>query len=125
MGGRRYVNIRISVGESPLEDILARLPAETSRDIYRLTLTGERENALNLSVLKEALEPRFYSLSLVDATEPKRNLWAKAGENTLHGQFLQRMQQRISESDDPQQRARWMMAVRAGLAALDGREEPF
>ena len=104
---------------------MARLPSETTRDIYRITLTGECESPLNLAALQQTLEPRFYALQLIDATEPRQNLWAKAGENTLHGHFLQRMHRRIAQARDEKQRERLLMAVKAGLAALDGREEPF
>lgn len=125
LNGRRYEICSVPVGNSPLESILSVLPDATERDIYRIILTGECGDTPNLPELQQVLKPRFFALQLQDATEPRRDIWARAGENSLHGYFLQRMQRLLHQTDDPEQRAQILRAVRAGLAALDGREEPF
>ena len=50
-------------------------------------------------------------------------LWARQGEDTLTGLFLRTMAQRIQEAP-ADQRPLLERAVRFGLAALEGREEP-
>jgi DNA repair exonuclease SbcCD nuclease subunit len=124
MGGRRYESITIPVGTDPLAAAMAALPADTTRDVYRLVFTGETDGDLNLSTLANSLESRFYSLTLVDRTVPRRDIWSRVGENTLHGYFLQRMQQRLNQADNEEEREAILRSVRWAMAALDGREEP-
>jgi len=125
MGGRRYECLSVPAGEEPLSSVLAALPPDTQRGIYRICLTGERTRPLDLAALRAGLEERFFALELRDETVPGRDLWERAGENSLHGLFLRRMQQRLEAAADPEEREVLIMAVRAGVAALDGREEPF
>ena len=125
MGGRRYQELTVAAGDAPLTAVQAALPDGTQRDIYRITLTGECDSPPDIQTLHRALEPSFFALTLRDATEPRRDIWARAGENTLHGYFLQRMRALLDQTEDPQQRERLLRAVRAGLAALDRREEAF
>lgn len=125
MGGRRYEVCSVESGDNPLDSVLAALPSDTRKDIYRIVLTGERDLPLNLSNLHGALASRFFAFELRDATVPRRDIWARAGENSLHGYFLQQMQKRLSQAEDSRQRDILLRAVRAGLAALEGREEAF
>lgn len=125
MGGRRYEIISVEAGDDPLASVFALLPQDTQRDIYRLVFTGERSGSIDLEGIRRAISSRFFALELRDATQPRRDIWARAGENSLHGYFLQQMQQRLSQTADPGQKERLLRALRAGLAALDGREEAF
>ena len=104
--------------------MLSVLPESTARDIYRITLCGERDEAVNLAALRSALEDRFFALQLRDETRPRRELWEGTDENSLTGLFLRRMRSRLEGTEDDAERQRLLTALRCGLAALEGGEEP-
>lgn len=120
--GRRYEVLSVPAGDDPLSAILAALPEDTTRDSYRILLTGEAD-APNLRALEQALHERFYALSLRDETHPRAALWAGVGENTLRGLFLARLKVQWDAAGE-EDRRRIELAARYGLAALDGREVP-
>jgi len=117
---RRYGLLTVDVtGQEPLEAILSTLPEDTTQDIFRILLTGECA-APDLTALELALSPRFYALSLRDNTRLPRDLWARREEDTLTGLFLRTMWAHCqADPDDPV----LQLAVRYGLAALEGGEE--
>ncbi len=123
LGGRRYEQLRVEAGEDLPERVAALLPEGTERDIYRIVLTGECPAPPDLPALRSALEKRFFALSLRDETTPGRDVWERMGEATLHGLFLRRMRERYDSAADEAGRRTVLMAVRAGLAALEGGEE--
>ena len=123
LGGRRYQRLEVRVGEDPLESVLAALPEDTRRDIYRITLTGECAAAPDVMGIQSALEGRFFHLTVRDGTEPQRDLWARREEDGLRGQFLRRMYRRLEQARDEEERRTVILAVRAGLAAMEGRED--
>ena len=122
LGGREYRTLTVEAGEDPLTAVTSALPPDTRRHIYRITLAGESTAAPDLALLRERLEDRFFALMLVDITEPVRDLWDRAGEESLTGVFLRRMRDRMSAARDEEERARVREAVRLGMAALEGRE---
>ena len=124
LGGRRYEILRVAAGEDALSAVLSALPEGSERYIYRIILTGELERGLQLPALRDALAERFFALQLVDETTAARSLWEKIDENSLTGLFLRRMQQRLAETGSDEDRRILMMALRCGLAALEGGEEP-
>lgn len=107
--------------EDAVSAVEAALPTDTATDIYRILLTGEfsMEPGI-LSRLEQALAPRFLALELRDRTRPPRDLWVRAGEDTLTGLFLRTMalQYQARPNDEVLQ-----MAVRFGLAALENGED--
>ena len=121
MPGRRYEILSVPAGDDPFAAVSAALPPDTSEDIYRILLTGPSD-PIDIRGLTAALEGRFYSLQLRDCTEPKTDLWQGAGENTLRGRFLAGMQQRLDRASGDD-RETVLLAVRLGLAAMEGREE--
>ena len=105
----------------PLAAVEALLPAQTVQDNFRILLTGEfAMDAGILSRLEQALSPRFSSLELQDRTRPPRDLWARAGEDSLTGLFLQTMATQCQA--DPNNEV-LQLAVRFGLAALEQGED--
>lgn len=84
--GRRYEIRSVEAGDDPMAAIEAALPEDTAEDIYRIYLTGESET-LDTKALYRALASRFFSLTIVDHTTPKVDLWAAVGEDTLRGLF--------------------------------------
>ena len=122
--GRRYEILRVDVTDAdPVEAVLAALPEGAARNIYRIVLTGETDRAPNPAALRAALEGRVFALQLRDETRARRDLWARAGEGTLRGQFLAQLKQQYDAADSDRARETIVMAARWGLAALDHDEE--
>ena len=118
---RRYELLTVDVtgAADPLAAILEALPRDTGADIYRILLTGEGP-APDLAALERELAPRFYGLSLRDRTRLPRDLWARRGENTLTGLFLEELWRQCEEEpDNPVHQ----LAARFGLAALENGED--
>jgi exonuclease SbcD len=124
LGGRRYEILRLNADVEDLEgDILRLLPEDTSRDTYRIILGGACEEAPDIAALRRALEGRFFALQIRDETRIRRDIWARAEEDTLRGLFLRRMRVQYESAGSEEAREHITQAVRWGLAALDGREE--
>lgn len=118
---RRYYVIPVDLtGEAdPLAAARAALPPTAEGDVVRLVLTGEA-HAPDLTALERVLSPLCCGLSLVDRTRLPRDLWARRGEDTLTGLFLQAMWERCQAEPDSQL---FQLAARYGLAALENGEE--
>lgn len=102
-----------------LEEVLAPIPAE---DICRVVLTGETgEEGVELAALERDLAGRCYVLQLRDDTRVAQDIWARAGEDSLRGLFLQELRCRYAAAG-PEEQKKLDLAVRFGLAALDGRD---
>ena len=120
---RRYQWLEVDVTDiTPLEAILRKLPLQTEDDIYRIVLTGEVSEGVNLNALQEELAPRFYALELRDKTRTAQDIWEKRDEDTLRGLFLRNLYSQYEAAQTQEERARVEQAVRFGLAALDNRE---
>jgi len=120
---RRYEVLTVGVGEDPLTDIRRELPENTAADIYRIVLTGECDVPPDTEAIRRALEERFFALTVRDKTVPRRNLWERCAEDSLRGLFLRRLRVLYEEAADEAERNKVILAVRAGLAALEGGEE--
>ena len=122
--GRRYELLRVDVTDAdPVQAVRAALPEEAARNIYRIVLTGETDRAPNPAALRAALEEQVFAMQLRDETRARRDLWARAGEGTLRGQFLAQLKQKYDAADSDRDRETIVMAARWGLAALDYDEE--
>ena len=122
LGARQYRILRVPAGEAPLENVLRALPADSRRDICRIILTGVCADP-ELPALEAALRDRVYGLELIDRTEPPFELWAGQEADSLRGAFLRRMKQDWDRAPE-QEREKIALAVRIGLAVMDGREVP-
>jgi DNA repair exonuclease SbcCD nuclease subunit len=101
------------------------LPELTEQNIYRIILTGESgAEGLSLEPLSSLLRGLVYHAELRDATRVKKDIWARAGEDSLTGLFLKGMRRRYDEAAEDEARAAVELAVRFGLAALENREDP-
>lgn len=121
---RRYEVIRADVtGTEPYPAVQMLLPDDTSKDIYRIILTGDREFPVNTAALRAALEDGFFELQVVDDTKIRAEVWEKAGEDTLRGRFLAGLRRRFDAASDAAERRAIEQAARWGLAALDNMEE--
>lgn len=123
LGQRRYEIITVEAGDDPLPAILAALPEQTERDIYRIILTGESED-VDLQALHTALAGRFYALQLRDETVPPLALWTRCGDNTLEGMSLQALRSTLERAETPRQRRCIELAARRIAEVCEGREAP-
>ena len=122
-GRRRYEILTVDVTDSePLAAVSAALPRDTEQDIYRILLAGETEEPIRLERLRQELADRFYALELRDQTRMKQDIWARCGDDSLRGLFLQQMRQAYDAAADDEGRRKIEQAVRFGLAAMDNRE---
>lgn len=123
---RRYLTPSLDItGRDPaqaMEDLMDRSRPE---DIVRIALVGQRDpdNEPNLTALTALASSYFYSASLRDQTQLSQALWARMEEDTLTGLFLRNMRQRMEDAPE-EEHPLLERAVRFGLAALEGREEP-
>ena len=124
---RRYRVLEADVsGPDPAAALAAALPDDGAEDIVRIRLTGESGvEGLDLAPLEAVAAARCYRAERRDETAVPRDLWDRAGEDTLTGLFLRRMQERLAAAADDGARADLERAVRFGLAALEHREEPM
>lgn len=123
---RRYCQVDLDItGQAPDQALRAFIPRANHQDILRISLTGERQEDQppDLTALTALAAPHFYSVQLRDETVLPQALWTRKNEDTLTGLFLGRMAQKIAEAS-PEERPFLERAVRFGLAALEGREEP-
>lgn len=95
---------------------------EYSDDLVRLTLTGEAETVPPLASITQQAAPYFFYVEVTDATTLPKQLWQRAGEDSLTGLFLRTMSEKIRVAP-PEEQARLILATRFGLAALEGEED--
>ena len=121
---RRYQILRVDVtGQAPENAIRSALPKHTTRDLYRVILSGETdERGVDLNALMQTFAPDFYRLDLRDETRIAQDIWARIEEDSLRGIFLRRLREEYEATADEAQRRQIELAVRYGLAALDHRE---
>ena len=121
---RRYEILKVDVTGKTAEDALReKLPPSTVRDLYRIIFTGETdERGLDLKPLEERFAPDFFHLELRDETRIGQDVWARAEEDSLRGLFLRELRAKYDAAQSEEERARFSLAARFGLAALDGRD---
>lgn len=119
LAGRRYeiVEADVTGADSAAEALEAVLQGEPCGDCCRILLTGQRSFGLpDLAALTAQAEPYYYSVTLRDQTREYRDLWARAGEDTLTGLVLRA----LKGSGGPEAE----LAARFALAALENGEDP-
>lgn len=126
IAARQYhrLEVDLSGGKDALEAVLQALPECAERDIFRIALRGETATAPKTEQLRAVLSERVFALRLRDETRPETDIWARAEEDSLRGEFLRRMREKLDSATDETARARLLMALRFGLAAMDNAEEP-
>lgn len=121
---RRYWILEADVTDtSPGAALRSVMPETAEQDICRIIFTGELdEEGMDLSALESVFRDKFYYLELRDKTRPAQSLWARAGEDTLRGLFLQEMKKRYDTASSEEEKEQIALAVKFGLAALEGRD---
>lgn len=121
---RKYQLLSVDITDSdPILAIHSQLPDDTVRDIYRIELKGQREKSPDTAALKEKFSHMFFELQIIDKTRLCRSVWDKAGENSLRGLFLKKMQKLYKEAGSEEEKLMIEKAVRLGLEALDNSKE--
>lgn len=118
---RKYEIMRIRIADG--EEILTKMPEFTENDIYRIILTGRTQSPPDIALMMQQLEPRFFSLQIIDRTKMSRTVWDHSDENTLRGIFLKRLAKAYDEATTDQERELIERAARWGIAALENEEE--
>ena len=118
LAGRHYEILTVDVtgAERPAAALEQALPAAPTGDCCRIVLTGERDTPPDIAALTALAVPYYYSVTLRDHTRQRRELWARAGEDSLTGLFL-----RTLKSGQPEGLE---LAAQFGLAALENGEDP-
>ena len=120
LAGRRYeiVEADVTGKDSAGEALRAVLPPSPSGDCCRILLTGQRSfGAPDLAALTALAQPSYFSVSVRDNTRPLRDLWQRAGEDSLTGLVLRALKGE-KELEDRE------LAARFALAALEHGEDP-
>lgn len=126
MARRRYLAPELDITDrDPVEALRELIARSRPEDLVRIVLTGTRDadREPDLDALGALAASYFYSARLTDATTLSQALWARAEEDGLTGLFLRTMRRRLDGAAAPE-RPLLERAVRFGLAALEGREEP-
>lgn len=119
---RRYQSVTADITDrDPADAVRQALDPDCGQDICRVLLTGSRRENFSLSVLTSELSGLCAALELTDETYPEEDVWARCGEDSLRGLFLQNLRARYDGADEGEKR-QLLQAARFGLAALDNRD---
>ena len=119
---RRYQGVTADITDrDPADAVRQALDPDCGQDICRVLLTGSRRENFSLSVLTSELSGLCAALELTDETYPEEDIWARCGEDSLRGLFLQNLRARYDGADEDEKR-QLLQAARFGLAALDNRD---
>ena len=95
------------------------LPAIPGDDFYRITLTGEAEQA-DLESLRAEFSA-FPNLVLRDETRKPVDPWENAGEDHFEGMFFGILKQMLDTADE-EEKSRILLAAKLSRQILDGQE---
>ena len=119
---RRYQSVTADITDrDPADAVRQALDPDCGQDICRVLLTGSRRENFSLSALTSELSGLCAALELMDETYPEEDVWARCGEDSLRGLFLQNLRARYDGADEDEKR-QLLQAARFGLAALDNRD---
>ena len=119
---RRYQSVTADITDrDPADAVRQALDPDCGQDICRVLLTGSRRENFSLSALTSELAGLCAALELTDETYPEEDVWARCGEDSLRGLFLQNLRARYDGADEDEKR-QLLQAARFGLAALDNRD---
>ncbi len=126
LGGRRYEALAVDLTDSAdhVRSVLDAVGRDASRDVYRVTLTGQPERSPDLAAIRGALEGRFFALELRDETRLRKDVWDGREVLSLRGIFLAGLWKKYEAAQSDAERAQIELAARYGLAAMENGEEP-
>ena len=119
LAGRRYeiVEADVTGADTAAQALEAVLPAQPCGDCCRILLTGQRSfGPPDLAALTAQAQPYYYSVTIRDHTRQLRDLWERAGEDSLTGLVLRQLKAQGGPEAE--------LAARFALAALENGEDP-
>ncbi len=98
---RRYQSVTADVTDcDPAEAVRQALEGDCGQDICRVLLTGARRADFSIPTLEGELAGLCASLTLTDETYPEEDVWARCGEDSLRGLFLQDLREQYAAADE-------------------------
>ncbi|MGI5876851.1 MAG: metallophosphoesterase family protein [Dethiobacteria bacterium] len=127
LAGRRYEIVEVDITNTAdvAAAVAAAVPDDSERDVFRIVLKGECSSEPDISGLYRQFSPRFFQLQIRDKTTLRRDVWEKAGEDTLRGLFLTKLRRMYEAETDEKERDKIVQAARWGLRALENGEELY
>lgn len=102
---RRYQSVTADITDrDPADAVRQALDPDCGQDICRVLLTGSRRENFSLSALTSELSGLCAALELTDETYPEEDVWARCGEDSLRGLFLQNLRARYDGADEDEKR---------------------
>ncbi len=115
-----YTDMTAGTAERAVREALSR--GDFSRDICRVVIKGENGGKLDTSALERTFENQCFHLTVRDETTLPLSLWDAAGDDSLKGLFVRRARA-LYDAAAPEDKRKYELAVKYGLAALENREE--
>ncbi len=113
---RHYCNISYNItGQGNSEIIAGISDIVNESDLYRITLTGEYTDEINIPFIKDALSGKAFFIDIFDNTSPAYDFDSIEKEESLRGEFLRELR-KISDSEEE-----FILSAKAGLDALSGK----
>lgn len=113
---RHYIGIYIDVTGKTMPQIIEEAAAMTNgADLFRLTLTGEYTEELNLPYIKSELEKKVFYIDISDNTVQCYDFDAIENEESLCGEFLRKLRSMCSSEEE------FILCAKTGLDALSGK----
>ena len=102
---RRYQSVTADITDrDPADAVRQALDPDCGQDVCRVLLTGSRRENFSLSALTSELSGLCAALELTDETYPEEDVWARCGEDSLRGLFLQNLRARYDGADEDEKR---------------------
>ncbi len=113
---RHYHNISYDItGQDNSAIIVGISGVVNESDLYRITLTGEYADEINIPLIKDELSGKVFFIDIFDNTSPAYDFDFIEKEESLRGEFLRELR-KISGSEEE-----FILAAKAGLDALSGK----
>lgn len=109
----KFYELEVDITKSRLDDVL---PSVSSRNHYRITLTGLGN--VDLQELQERFR-RIPYLTLIDRTEKPVDVWEDIGTDSLRGTFFALLHEGMEYDDNPDA---YRLAAEIARRLLDGKE---
>ncbi len=110
-----------------VESVRALPKPDNGARIARVTLVGESRSDWHHEIpsVRDALEPDFEHLVLIDATSPAEDYESLARDQTSLGAFIAQINAELRDTDDDERHRLLERAREVGLAAYRGRDLPI